>query len=368
MKTTITRSCAIVSTARVKQLCGLFEVSPTERTGETWEVDLPIEGLDWNVGLIVGPSGSGKSTVAQDLFGDHLVQGYDWPADKALVDGFPAGMGIKEITGLLSSVGFSSPPSWLRPFRVLSNGEQFRATIARALAEEPDLAVVDEFTSVIDRQVARIGSAAVAKAVRRRKQKFIAVTCHYDVADWLCPDWVLEMPSGTFTRRSLQRRPAIELEVRRVHSDTWKLFCAHHYLNTSLHKAATCFVAFVGGTPAAFASVLPFPHPKQPGWREHRTVCLPDYQGVGVGNALSDFVASLFKARGDYRSTTSSPAMTWHRAKSPVWEMIRKPELMWGRHEGKPAMRRTASINRLTAGFRYVGPARPDDARGFGVI
>lgn len=66
-------------------------------------------------------------------------------------------MGIKDIVGLLSSVGFSSPPSWVRPFRVLSTGEQFRVTMARTLAEMPDLAVVDEFTSVVDRTVARPG-------------------------------------------------------------------------------------------------------------------------------------------------------------------------------------------------------------------
>ena len=60
---------------------------------------------------------------------------------------------------------------WLRPFHVLSNGEQFRATIARALAESAkgrELVVIDEFTSVVDRTVAQIGSAAIAKTIRRR--------------------------------------------------------------------------------------------------------------------------------------------------------------------------------------------------------
>lgn len=40
---------------------------------------------------------------------------------------------IKEITGLFTAVGFSSPPSWARPYRVLSNGEQFRCDLAPAL-------------------------------------------------------------------------------------------------------------------------------------------------------------------------------------------------------------------------------------------
>ncbi|MEV1247900.1 hypothetical protein [Nonomuraea sp. NPDC049750] len=65
-------------------------------------------------------------------------------------------MSIKDIVALLGAVGLSSPPAWLRPYRTLSNGEAFRASIARALAESGDLVVIDEFTSVVDRQVAKV--------------------------------------------------------------------------------------------------------------------------------------------------------------------------------------------------------------------
>ena len=80
----------------------------------------------WNIGLIVGPSGAGKSTVAGEIFGKDLVAGWPWSKDKAVIDDFPADLPVAEITALLSSVGFSSPPSWLKPFHVLSGGEQFR--------------------------------------------------------------------------------------------------------------------------------------------------------------------------------------------------------------------------------------------------
>ena len=42
-------------------------------------------------------------------------------------------------------------------------------------------AVFDEYTSVVDRTVAQIGTAALAKTVRARGQQFVAVTCHEDV-------------------------------------------------------------------------------------------------------------------------------------------------------------------------------------------
>src|SRR5579863_9022695 len=149
MQIQIARSVPVEVTPRVLQLSGLFDVPPMEKSELAWSAALPIEERPWSVGLIVGPSGCGKSTIARELFGGELVQGFEWPAAKSIVDAFPAEMGIKDITMLLSSVGFSSPPSWLRPFGVLSTGEQFRVTVARAMAEAQErLFVIDEFTSV----------------------------------------------------------------------------------------------------------------------------------------------------------------------------------------------------------------------------
>ena len=80
-------------------------------------------------------------------------------------------------------MGLGSVPAWLRPYHVLSNGERFRADLARLIAERPARAVVDEFSSVVDRQIARIGAMAFAKAspgrnrYRYRQQFGIVVIC-----------------------------------------------------------------------------------------------------------------------------------------------------------------------------------------------
>jgi hypothetical protein len=238
------------------------------------------------------------------------------------------------------------------------------------------LIVFDEFTSVVDRTVARIGSAALSKAIRSGAiaKRFVAVTCHYDVIRWLQPDWVLDMsgPSLSRGRVRLILRPPIPLRFSRTDRSTWKLFERHHYLTGILHRSAQCFLARFENRPAAFCAVLPFPHPVRPGWREHRTVCLPDFQGVGIGTALSEFVASLFVAAGKpYFSTTSHPAMIAHRANSPLWKMHRKPKMV-SHHSpssrNTTAMAHTSSRGRNTAGFEYVGLGRTKQAIQFGIL
>lgn len=355
-------------TPRLMQACSMFEVPVSGESSESWSFNFDLPD-DWGVGLITGPSGAGKSTVMRALFPDNAIASdFDWPADRAVIDAFPATTSIKDVSALLSSVGFSSPPAWLRPYHVLSMGQKFRVHVARALAEKTDLVVVDEFTSVVDRTVAQIGSAAIARTVRARKQKFVAVTCHNDVIDWLQPDWVLEMPQGLLTRRSVQRRPEIQLEIARVDHAAWELFRHHHYLDHNINKASSCFVATWNDTPVAFASVLSFPHPTVPGWREHRTVCLPDYQGVGIGNALSAYVASLYAATGKpYRSVTAHPSMIAHRNKSKLWAMERLPSRVKGAGRTSTVNSLAYSTDRNTATFRYIGSSNATDAARFGI-
>ena len=349
---------AVVPTPRLTQVAALFDLAlqPTSRL--EWDVTLPLEQRPWAVGLITGPSGCGKSTIARALWPSETSWSHHWPRDRSVLDAFPESLSVKDVTALLSAVGFASPPAWLRPFHVLSTGQQFRASLARLLAESPHLAVMDEFTSVVDRTVARIGSAALAKTVRSRGQQFVAVTCHDDVIDWLQPDWVYYPAENRFEWRCLRRRPAIALAVFRCRASAWRLFAAHHYLSHRLAPSAACFLATWDGRPVAFSAWLPFVGPGPPTRREHRTVTLPDFQGVGIGNALSAMIASMWKGLG-YRatSTTTHPAMIRARQRSPLWRMHRAPSL--ARRRERHLLNLRHATTRLTAGFEYVGPALP---------
>ncbi|MSR31558.1 MAG: ABC transporter ATP-binding protein [Gemmataceae bacterium] len=351
-------------TARAAMVRGMFDLEKQTHARSDLTHSLPLENKEWQIGLITGPSGCGKSTLARALWPESFKPPAPWPEGKSLLDAFPVSLGIKEIVELLSSVGFSSPPAWLRPFETLSTGQQFRATLARLLASAlagaaPTPLVCDEFTSVVDRVVARIGSAALARVVRKSPLKFVACSCHADVIDWLQPDWVYYPGEQRFDWRCLQRRPGIELEIHRTGRQDWTLFAPHHYLSHSLNPSAVCFLARWQGQPVAFSAWLPFVGAGPLARREHRTVCLPDFQGVGIGQALSNFIASLWKGLG-YRalSTTTHPGLIASRNRAGPWRLRRAPSLARG---NSPLGHATT---RLTAGFEYLGPAlSPREAR-----
>ena len=162
---------------------------------------LPIEGENWQIGVIVGRSGTGKTSIAQQLFPKEFIRGFEY-SSATVLDDFPEGLPVNEITTALCNVGFASPPDWLKAYEYLSQGEKMRVDIARALCLKQQRVVFDEFTSVVDREIAKVSAFAIAKAVRRTSKQFVAVTCHYDVLDWLEPDWVFCTDAMSFCKKN----------------------------------------------------------------------------------------------------------------------------------------------------------------------
>lgn len=345
---------------RVKSIMGSYDMNAAH-TEEHFvgDIELPDE---WNVGLIVGRSGTGKTTIARELFGDCIIDGYEY-THESILDDMPKGASVQDICLALTSVGFASPPSWLKPYSVLSNGEKMRCDLARAILEKRDLFVFDEFTSVVDRNVAKVGSLAMQKAIRRGEQKFIAVTCHADVEEWLMPDWVFNTDTMTFSVKDLaeqkKNRPAINLEIYETKRkrEYWEVFRKYHYLNHDINVAARVFVCYANGQLAGFCAVLPQPHPIRKNiWRTHRTVVLPDYQGVGIASALRHCIAEDFLSHGiTVCSRTSNRAMIASMQKSPLWKCANISREK--KHSGNAHIKAN-SETRITAAFEYIGTKR----------
>lgn len=349
------------------QVESMFDVPQSDVS--TFELDIDVDlSSDWKIIAIVGASGSGKSSLAHELFFEEAsvyltpTNTFDWSRNAAIIDDFDEDISIKEVTKHLSSVGFGSVPNWLRPHHVLSTGEQFRANVARALAQtqKNSVCVIDEFTSVVDRQVAKVASVAIAKTVRRSKKRLVVVTCHRDIVDWLDPDIVIDTDERKQIMRASRSRPTFRVDIRQCSRERWKRYRQHHYMTASLSTSAKCFEAFVDDTPVAFTSYVHFPHAKTKNIKiGHRLVVLPDWQGIGIGGRLDDWLGQYLHDRGfRFHNVVAHPAMIAYYRKSARWKHLRT-----GRStlHGKRALfanhYRHTSMQRITSSFAYTARA-----------
>jgi hypothetical protein len=163
---------------------------------------------NFKIGLIVGSSGSGKSQILKNYF-NFNEEGHEWQPDKAIVSHFN---NPEEAVKKLMACGLSSIPSMTKPYRVLSNGERFRADVARQLS---DGAIIDEYTSVVNREVAKSLSIALHNYVHTEGlQNIVLASCHRDIIDWLKPDWIFDTDSMDLAEMDVtHRRRVARIEI-----------------------------------------------------------------------------------------------------------------------------------------------------------
>lgn len=200
MKIAVKNETEVYQTFRSNRVRSLFNVE--DERGARFELDVELPELE-GVGLVVGPSGSGKSSIGRELVAAGTARWWNpkWPKDRPIIEAIAAKAEMDVATGALASVGLGDVPSWLRPYGVLSQGEQFRASLAKLCAEAKagETWIVDEFTSVVDRQIAKVGSMAFSKTARRTGANVVLLSCHHDIIEWLVPDWCYDTGTGELT-------------------------------------------------------------------------------------------------------------------------------------------------------------------------
>ena len=329
MKILIRNRCSDFESYRANRVKSLFNAE----NGCNFErdVDIPIEGQEWSIGLVVGASGTGKTSIGRKFKGGITDLHAGWPPRKPIVDCIAPRGDFNAVTGALAAVGLGDVPAWLRPFRVLSNGEQFRAGLARLIADAPPFAVVDEFTSVIDRQIAKVGSLAFGKAWRRTGGRCVLLSCHYDIIDWLQPDWIYDTTKGEFAGRCRRRPPKVTLEIRRTDGSWWPLFEPHHYLKIPRPIAAKYYVGFIGGQPVSHLATSP--RLDIGAVRACRLCVMPEWQGTGIGMRFLNEVCwmSIANAPGCHEfgdrvkrvyAHTSHPGLSSALKRSSQWRQV----------------------------------------------
>lgn len=339
MKVSVRNTCSEFNSYRAARVKSLFNCE----SGANFSLDaeLPIDEDNWQIGVVVGPSGSGKTSIGRTIWPDVGIYNGDegWTSDRPIVDDITPDGDFDEVTGALSAVGLGSVPAWLRPYSALSNGERFRAGLARIIAERRERVIVDEFTSVIDRQIAKIGAAAFQKSWRRTGGQAVILSCHYDVLDWLEPDWIFDTNSGQLERGRLRRRPKFELEIFQTDGSYWPMFEPHHYLKLPRMIACKYYVGFVDGE--AVCHIATSPKLETQGMRACRMVVMPEWQGAGVGMRFLNEVCKMqFTDINKFHERTkrvyfhtSHPGLCAALRRSKKW--IQVSQMMGGGHKGK---------------------------------
>lgn len=353
---------------RCKMACDALDIDIHKKSVH----HLKIQGIemptDWNIGLVYGASGSGKTTMIKKLFGEAVFQNV-LNDEEPIINQFPKELSYDECAAILTGIGLNSVPCWVRPVKTLSNGQRARAEAALAMVQSQDIIFIDEWTSVVDRTVAKAMSHCLQKFARKFGKKIVVLSCHYDVLEWLVPDWLIDCNEQKFFVREqddffFTRREQLVFTIRKIGRDSWRYFSKYHYLSERLPGGKIhLYGLFCGDKQIGFQCFANYT-PTRPGsipiYHSNRTVIHPDYQGLGLGIKLINESSRVFKTEfPSYKIMAKFSALPVFKAmiKQKQWRFIETKRLMGAMKTGGNMDRRSGfrEAGVKTYHFEYIG-------------
>lgn len=353
---------------RSNKAANSLDIDVKKKLTHTLNIEADLD-TPFNIGLVVGASGSGKTTLIKKMFGEDCLKEI-LDLTTPIIDQFSEELNYDECASALSGIGLTSVPCWIRPAATLSNGQKARAEAALQIYSGKDFVVLDEWTSVVDRNVAKVMSHCVQKFARKNNKKFILCSCHYDVMEWLNPDFVIDCNKQQYIERrsmvgSHTRTDQLRLDVKEVGRSSWRYFSKYHYLSDRLPGGKIYTYGLFSGDDQigfqCFASYIIGDHKT---FFSNRTVIHPDYAGLGLGINLINETSKLmvqkgFRIKAKFSSTPIYKAM----ARQDLWRCtkidkpIKKPNMGHIRNVSeKSRKRREDSIRskQITYHFDFV--------------
>lgn len=322
---------------------------------------------EFNVGLILGASGSGKTSLAKKIYGPNCFKVFLDP-ELPVIEQFPKAMSYDECASVLAGVGLTSVPCWIRPVKTLSNGQKARAEAALAMcADETKEIVIDEWTSVVDRTVAKVMSHCVQKQARRAGKRIVLLSCHYDVIEWLNPDWIIDCNKQSFTDRRLlpekerQRKEKLEFSIREIGRESWPYFSKYHYLSERFPGGEIyLYGLFEGKTQIGFQCFANYVARRKGNkviFHSNRTVIHPDYAGLGLGILLINESSRLLKAKMNVKIMAAFSSTPIYKAmkKQSCWRFLGSKTIVGKQPRTLISATKSLRSNITQFSFEYIG-------------
>lgn len=338
--------------------CDSLDIDITKKSVHKLKIDGINIPENWNIGLVYGASGSGKTTLIKKIFGDDVFRTI-LDENEPIINQLPKHLTYEECANILSGIGLNSVPCWVRPVKTLSNGQRARAEAAMLMVQDHPVVNIDEWTSVVDRTVAKAMSHCVQKFARKYNKRIILCSCHHDVIEWLLPDWFIDCNEQKFHLRENEdffftKRDELRFDIKRIGRQSWRYFSKYHYLSENLPGGKIYLYGLFHENKQigfqCFANYVPTRKGTTPIVHSNRTVIHPDYQGLGLGIKLINESSKIFHVEHpDHKIMAKFSAVPVYKAmiKQKEWKFLGEKRLMKQMNVGGNMLRKS--------GFRDEG-------------
>lgn len=334
----ITLKSEIFTNFRCQVACNSLDIDIKKKSVHNLKIDNVELPENWNIGLVFGASGSGKTTLIKHLFGDNIFQSL-LDEEKPIINQLPEYLSYDECAELLNGIGLNSVPCWVRPIKTLSNGQKARAEAVLLMCQNNDIIFIDEWTSVVDRTVAKAMSVCIQKFAKKRNKKIVLLSCHYDILEWLSPDWMIDCNKQKFELPKsddffFTKREKLEFTIKEIDRTSWKYFSKYHYLSEKLPGGSIYLYGLFYGENQigfqCFANYTPDRKGHKRIYHSNRTVVHPDYNGLGLGILLINETSKLLKQKTDCKIMAKFSSTPVYKAmiKQPCWKFLGENRLM----------------------------------------
>lgn len=162
--------------------------------------------------FITGASGAGKSVMLREIYNSTdedkrlNIDEISLEKDKTVIDCIEAD--FFESLKILSKAGLSDVFAILNTPANLSEGQQYRYRLGRALLSDREVVFADEFCSNLDRISAAVIAHNIRKVAKRSGKIFVLASSHDDLLGDLRPDVVVIRHLNGKTERIYRNKKA----------------------------------------------------------------------------------------------------------------------------------------------------------------